>query len=96
MSARAASPFSRRCFFSTSRAPRPDPISSAKIEHTIDELKVDHTIVIVTHNLQQAAHVSDFSGFIYLGELIEFDTVNRMFHAPRNPRTERSITGRFG
>ena len=73
-----------------------DPISSAKIEHTIDALKVDHTIVIVAHNLQQAARVSNCSGFMYLGQLIEFDTVNRMFHSPRDPRTERFITGRFG
>ncbi len=73
-----------------------DPISSAKIEHTIDELKRDHTIVIVTHNLQQAARVSDYAGFMYLGEMAEFGTVREIFVAPRNPRTQRFITGRFG
>ena len=73
-----------------------DPISSAKIEHTIDELKSDHTIVIVTHNLQQAARVCDFAGFMYLGELLEFGTVQDVFLHPKEPRTERFITGRFG
>jgi len=73
-----------------------DPISSARIEQTIRELKEDHTIVIVTHNLQQAARVSDFVGFMYLGEMIEFDTVGRIFTAPKDPRTQRFITGRFG
>jgi phosphate transport system ATP-binding protein len=73
-----------------------DPISSAKIEQTIDELKQDHTIVIVTHNLQQAARVSDYAGFMYLGEMAEFGTVRQMFVAPRDPRAQRFITGRFG
>lgn len=73
-----------------------DPISSAKIEQTIDDLKRDHAIVIVTHNLQQAARVSDFVGFMYLGELLEFGTVQEVFVRPREPRTERFITGRFG
>jgi phosphate transport system ATP-binding protein len=73
-----------------------DPISSAKIEQTISELKKDHTIVIVTHNLQQAARVSDLAGFMFLGELIEFGSVNKMFMAPSDPRTQRFITGRFG
>ncbi len=73
-----------------------DPISSAKIEHTIHELKHEHTIVIVTHNLQQAARVSDFAGFMLLGELVEFGPVARVFLAPSDPRTQRFVTGRFG
>jgi phosphate transport system ATP-binding protein len=73
-----------------------DPISSAKIEQTIDELKKDHTIVIVTHNLQQAARVSDYAGFMYLGELLEFGTMRRIFAEPTDPRTENFVTGRFG
>lgn len=73
-----------------------DPISSAKIEQTICELKNDHTIVIVTHNLQQAARVSDFAGFMFLGELIEFGGVNQIFTLPSDPRTQHFITGRFG
>lgn len=73
-----------------------DPISSAKIEHTIDELKRDHTVVIVTHNLQQAARVSDYAGFMYLGEMAEFGAVRDIFVSPRDPRTQRFITGRFG
>ena len=73
-----------------------DPISTAKIEELIDELKIDYTIVIVTHNMQQAARVSDFTAFMYLGELIEFDTTSKMFTAPRDPRTQDYITGRFG
>jgi phosphate transport system ATP-binding protein len=73
-----------------------DPISTAKIEELIDELKEDYTIVIVTHNMQQAARVSDFTAFMYLGELIEFDTTSKMFTAPRDRRTQDYITGRFG
>jgi phosphate transport system ATP-binding protein len=73
-----------------------DPISSAKIEQTIHELKNNHTIVIVTHNLQQAARVSDFAGFMLLGELIEFDSAVNMFVRPKDQRTLRFITGRFG
>jgi phosphate transport system ATP-binding protein len=73
-----------------------DPVSSAKIEHTIDELKKDHAIVIVTHNLQQAARVSDFAGFMYLGELVEFGSVRDIFVSPKQGQTERFITGRFG
>ena len=73
-----------------------DPISSAKIEQTIDELKNDHTIIIVTHNLQQAARVSDYAGFMYLGEMGEFGTVRQIFVTPGDPRTQRFITGRFG
>jgi phosphate transport system ATP-binding protein len=73
-----------------------DPISSAQIEDTILELRRDHAIVIVTHNLQQAARVSDFAGFMFLGELIEFGTAADMFEAPSDPRTKRFIAGRFG
>jgi phosphate transport system ATP-binding protein len=73
-----------------------DPISTAKIEELIDELKEDYTIVIVTHNMQQAARVSDFTAFMYLGELIEFDDTSKMFTAPRERRTQDYITGRFG
>jgi phosphate transport system ATP-binding protein len=73
-----------------------DPISTAKIEELIDELKDDYTIAIVTHNMQQAARVSDFTAFMYLGELIEFDTTSKMFTAPRDRRTQDYITGRFG
>jgi phosphate transport system ATP-binding protein len=73
-----------------------DPISTAKIEELIDELKSEYTIVIVTHNMQQAARVSDFTAFMYLGELIEFDTTSKMFTAPHDRRTQDYITGRFG
>src|SRR6202167_3260547 len=73
-----------------------DPISTAKIEERIDELTADYTIVIVTHNMQQAARVSDFTAFMYLGELIEFDTTSKMFTAPQDQRTQDYITGRFG
>jgi len=73
-----------------------DPISTAKIEELIDELKADYTIAIVTHNMQQAARVSDFTAFMYLGELIEFDTTSAMFTAPKDRRTQDYITGRFG
>ena len=73
-----------------------DPISTAKIEELIDELKRDFTIVIVTHNMQQAARVSDSTAFMYLGELIEFGETNRIFTSPNDRRTQDYITGRFG
>jgi phosphate transport system ATP-binding protein len=73
-----------------------DPISTAKIEELIDELKDDYTIAIVTHNMQQAARVSDFTAFMYLGELVEFDQTSKIFTAPREGRTQDYITGRFG
>jgi phosphate transport system ATP-binding protein len=73
-----------------------DPISTAKIEELIDELSKDYTIVIVTHNMQQASRASDFTGFMFLGELIEFGATEQVFTAPRNKRTEEYITGRFG
>jgi len=73
-----------------------DPISTAKIEELIDELTDDYTIVIVTHNMQQAARVSEFTAFMYLGELIEFDSTSNIFTAPHDQRTQDYITGRFG
>jgi phosphate transport system ATP-binding protein len=73
-----------------------DPISTAKIEELIDELTEDYTIVIVTHNMQQAARVSEFTAFMYLGELIEFDSTSKVFTAPHDQRTQDYITGRFG
>ncbi len=73
-----------------------DPISTAKIEELIDELKDDYTIVIVTHNMQQAARVSEFTAFMFLGELIEFDSTSKVFTAPHDQRTQDYITGRFG
>jgi phosphate transport system ATP-binding protein len=73
-----------------------DPISTAKIEELIDELKDDYTIAIVTHNMQQAARVSDFTAFMYLGELIEYGDTSRMFTTPNDRRTQDYITGRFG
>ena len=73
-----------------------DPISTAKIEELISELKEDYTIAIVTHNMQQAARVSDFTAYMYLGELIEFGTTDNLFLKPRRKETEDYITGRFG
>jgi phosphate transport system ATP-binding protein len=73
-----------------------DPIATARIEELIDELKSDYTIVIVTHNMQQAARVSDYTAFMYLGELIEFNTTSFMFTNPSDRRTQDYITGRFG
>jgi phosphate transport system ATP-binding protein len=73
-----------------------DPISTAKIEELIDELKDDYTIAIVTHNMQQAARVSDFTAFMYLGELVEFGETTRIFTNPNDRRTQDYITGRFG
>jgi phosphate transport system ATP-binding protein len=73
-----------------------DPISTQRIEELIAELKSDYCIAIVTHNMQQAARSSDFTAFMYLGELIEFDLTERIFTAPRVKRTEDYITGRFG
>jgi phosphate transport system ATP-binding protein len=73
-----------------------DPISTAKIEELMDELKADYTIVIVTHNMQQAARVSQYTAFMYLGELIEFGATSQIFTTPSNRRTQDYITGRFG
>jgi phosphate transport system ATP-binding protein len=73
-----------------------DPISTATVEELIDELKADYTIAIVTHNMQQAARVSDFTAFMLLGELIEFAPTQDVFTAPKDRRTQDYITGRFG
>jgi phosphate transport system ATP-binding protein len=73
-----------------------DPISTAKIEELIDELKHDYTVVIVTHNMQQAARVSDYTAYMYLGELIEFGDTDQIFIKPKRKETEDYITGRFG
>lgn len=73
-----------------------DPISTARIEELIEELKADYTIAIVTHNMQQASRTSDYTAFMYLGELIEFGPTHQTFTNPRNPRTQDYITGRFG
>ncbi len=73
-----------------------DPISTANIEKLIDELKQDFTIVIVTHNMQQAARISDFTAYMYLGELIEFGDTSTVFTNPKRKETEDYITGRFG
>ncbi len=73
-----------------------DPISTAKIEELIDELKKDYTIIIVTHNMQQAARISDKTGFFYLGRLIEYNQTEKIFTTPDVKQTEDYITGRFG
>ncbi|MDP3149253.1 MAG: phosphate ABC transporter ATP-binding protein PstB [Ignavibacteria bacterium] len=73
-----------------------DPISTSKIEELIFELKKNYTIVIVTHNMQQAARVSDFTAFFYMGELIEYDKTTKIFTNPANKKTEEYVTGRFG
>jgi phosphate transport system ATP-binding protein len=73
-----------------------DPISTARVEELITELKRDYTVVIVTHNMQQAARVSDYTAYMYLGELIEFDVTDNIFIKPKRKETEDYITGRFG
>jgi phosphate transport system ATP-binding protein len=73
-----------------------DPIATTRIEELILELKKDFTIVIVTHNMQQAARISDQTAFFYLGELIEFDTTTKIFTNPAKKQTEDYVTGRFG
>jgi phosphate transport system ATP-binding protein len=73
-----------------------DPVATAKIEETIMSLKQDYTIVIVTHNMQQAARVSDFTAFMYLGELVEFGDTTSVFENPKNELTEKYLTGKFG
>lgn len=73
-----------------------DPIATAKIENLITELKKEYTVVIVTHNMQQAARVSDYTGLMYMGRLIEFDTTPVIFERPKEELTENYITGRFG
>jgi phosphate transport system ATP-binding protein len=73
-----------------------DPISTARIEELIDDLSERYTIAIVTHNMQQAARVSEYTAFMYLGELIEFDRTRRVFTSPEKKQTQDYITGRFG
>jgi phosphate transport system ATP-binding protein len=73
-----------------------DPISTAKVEELIEELSADYTIIIVTHNMQQASRSSDFTAFMYLGELVEYGATEKIFTAPDKKQTEQYITGRFG
>ncbi|WP_342676611.1 phosphate ABC transporter ATP-binding protein PstB [Methanofollis sp. UBA420] len=73
-----------------------DPIATAKIEALIEDLKTRYTVIIVTHSMQQAARASDFTGFMYLGELVEFGETTQIFEAPKNRLTENYVTGRFG
>ena len=73
-----------------------DPISTSRIEELVDELKADYTVVIVTHNMQQAARVSDYTAYMYLGEMIEFGATDNIFIKPKRKETEDYITGRFG
>jgi phosphate transport system ATP-binding protein len=73
-----------------------DPISTGKIEELIDELKGEYTVVIVTHNMQQAARSSDYTAYMYLGDLIEFGPTEQLFMKPQKKETEDYITGRFG
>src|SRR5205085_7190362 len=73
-----------------------DPIATMKIEELISELKSDYTIVIVTHNMQQAGRVSDYTAFLYMGQLIEFGETGQIFTRPKEKQTEDYITGRFG
>jgi len=73
-----------------------DPVSTLKIEELIAELKQEYSIVIVTHNMQQAARISDYTGFLYLGRLVEYDETSTIFTRPRNKQTQDYITGRFG
>ena len=73
-----------------------DPIATAKVEKLITKLKEKYTIIIVTHNMQQAARISDYTGFFYMGDLIEFDNTNNIFTNPKIEQTESYITGRFG
>jgi phosphate transport system ATP-binding protein len=73
-----------------------DPLATARIEDLILELKRDYTIIIVTHNMQQAARISDDTAFFYLGELVEFGTTSKLFTSPSKKQTEDYVTGRFG
>jgi phosphate transport system ATP-binding protein len=73
-----------------------DPVATAKIEDLIGELKNEYSIVIVTHSMQQAARVSDMTGFFLMGELVEYDKTDKIFENPSDQRTEDYITGRFG
>ena len=89
-------PSSRRCILFDEPCSAIDPIATAKVEDLIERLKTDYTVVIVTHNMQQAARVSDYTAFMMLGELVEFDRTDKIFTNPSNKLTEDYITGRFG
>ena len=73
-----------------------DPIATARIEDLLSDLKNEYTVVIVTHNMQQAARVADRTAFFYMGELVEFDDTSKLFERPDNELTEKYITGRMG
>ena len=73
-----------------------DPIATSKIEELIESLKKDYTIIIVTHSMQQASRVSDYTAFFLLGDMVEYDTTSIIFQNPKDKRTEDYITGRFG
>ena len=73
-----------------------DPIATLKIEELIETLKKDYTIIIVTHNMQQATRISDYTAFFMLGEIVEYDQTEKLFRNPKNKKTEDYITGRFG
>lgn len=73
-----------------------DPISTQKIEELLEELKKNYTLVIVTHNLQQAARIADYTAFLYRGELIEFNETRKMFTVPKEKLTEKYVSGKFG
>lgn len=73
-----------------------DPVSTARVEETVEALKEESTVVIVTHNMQQAARISDYTAFLYLGELVEFGSTGQIFATPRDARTDRYVTGRMG
>lgn len=73
-----------------------DPIASSRVEELVTELKKDYTVVMVTHNMQQASRISDYTGFMYMGKMMEFNTTERMFSDPAHPMTGRYLTGRFG
>jgi phosphate transport system ATP-binding protein len=73
-----------------------DPLATLKIEELMQELKKNYTIIIVTHNMQQAARTSDWTGFFHLGEMLEYDTTGTIFTHPKDSQTEKYITGRYG
>ena len=73
-----------------------DPIATARVEELVNKLKQDYTIILVTHNMQQAARISDYTAFFYLGKIVEYDHTDSIFMNPANPKTEAYISGRFG
>ncbi|VUC91739.1 phosphate ABC transporter ATP-binding protein [Salmonella sp. NCTC 11881] len=93
---RAVSPFRPEVLLLDEPCSALDPISTGRIEELITELKQDYTVVIVTHNMQQAARCSDHTAFMYLGELIEFSNTDDLFTKPAKKQTEDYITGRYG